>query len=307
MKNRIKGLIKSIYHCYARMVCRYFPYTLAPGLAKMEYRKITGKSMNLRHPKNLIEKIVWMQFHIDTSIWTKCADKYLVRGYVRDCGLEQILPKLYGVWDTAEDIEWSKLPNKFVLKTNNSCGQIIIVRDKSELDVVEASKKLKSWLKLKYGFHNGQLHYLRIQPKIIAEELLEDPLLSENTNLTDYKIFCFNGEPETLFVVSGRDGADYYITYYDLQWNNISEYALNKKSRHYGNSAHSQPKNFKLMLEYARILSKGIPQVRIDFYDIDGRIYFGEMTFTCGYGSRSEEFSRYLGDKIDLTKIQRIR
>lgn len=303
----IKKPIRFVYMTYARLVCNVAPYLLGPGLAKLEYKRITGKRLDLEEPKNLIEKIIWMQFHTDTSLWTKCADKYTVREYVKKCGLENILPKLYGVWDNPEDINWAILPDKFILKTNNSCGQVIIVRDKRNLDIKSTIHKIKKWLRSKYGFHNAQLHYLKIKPKIIAEELLEDPSLPANANLIDYKIHCFNGEPETCFVVSGRNGANYYITYLDLNWNNISDYALNPQSPHYGNNSFAQPKDFNKMLEYAKILSKGIPHVRVDFYDIDGRIYFGEMTFTTGYGYRSQEFSDYLGSKIDLSKISQIR
>lgn len=292
---------------YARFVCKVVPYLLGPGLAKGEYKRITGERLNLNHPKNLIEKIIWMQFHTDTSLWTECADKYAVREYVKKCGLANILPQLYGVWDNPEDINWAELPDKFVLKTNNSCGQIIIVRDKTKLDVKHTSLKLKKWLHSKYGFHNAQLHYLKIKPRIIAEELLEDSSLPTNANLVDYKIHCFNGTPEACLVVSGRSDAVHYVTYMDMNWNNISDYALNPQSKYYGNKQFNKPENFDKMQEYARILSQGIPQVRVDFYDIHGKIYFGEMTFTPGFGSRSKAFSEYLGSKIDLSRIPKIR
>lgn len=307
MKKYAKGLLKSIFLFYAEQVCKYAPYKLGPGLARFEYKRITGKSLNLKKPKNLIEKIIWMQFHTDTSLWSLCADKYEVREFVKKRGLEHILPKLYGVWNDVESIDWGSLPDKFVLKTNNSCGQIIIVRDESKLNIKEASKKLNNWLKIKYGFHNAQLHYLRIKPKIIAEELLEDPSLPHGANLIDYKIHCFDGQPATILIVSDRNGASYTVTYVDLNWNNISDYALNPNSSHYGIKTFPKPKNLDKMLEYARVLSRGIPQVRVDFYDINGKIYFGEMTFTTGYGYRSEKFSEDLCKKIDLTKVKKLR
>lgn len=307
MNKYIKKPLKAIFMAFAKIGCKIAPYKIGPILAKREYKLITGRKLNLKEPKNLYEKIVWMQFHTDTSLWTKCADKYAVREYVKAQDLEDCLPKLYGVWNKAEDIEWSILPNKFVLKTNNSCGQIIIVRDKSKLNIPNTCKKLNKWLRAKYGYHNAQLHYLRISPKIIAEELLEDTSLPADANLIDYKIFCFNGTPDNCLIVSGRNGSNYNVTYMDLNWNNISGYALNPKSQHYGNFTFPKPGNFDIMLEYARILSKDIPEVRVDFYDINGKIYFGEMTFTPGYGSRSERFSEYLGSKIDLSTIPQIR
>lgn len=303
----MKRIIKHIFHRFAYFACNYFPYTIGPFLAKIEYRRITGVKMNLTSPNNLIEKIVWMQFHTDTSLWTTCADKYSVRSYVEEKGLSHILPKLYGTWEKVADINWNLLPQKFVMKTNNSCGQNLIVRNKHELDIDNTKIKLDKWLKERYGHKNAQLHYLRIKPRIIAEELLEDPSLPKGTNLIDYKIVCINGEPESILVVSDRQHNEYKVSFFDLEWNNISEKALNKDSNHYGNISVPRPKNLETMIEYARILSAPFPQVRVDFYDINGKIYFGELTFTTGYGYRSFEYSEYLGSKINLSKIKRIR
>lgn len=136
---------------------------------------------------------------------------------------------------------------------------------------------------------------------------MEDPSLPQGTNLIDYKIVCLNGEPESILVVSDRQHNEYKVSFFDLDWNNISERALNQESNHYGNISIPKPKNLETMIEYARILSAPFPQVRVDFYDIDGRIYFGELTFTTGYGYRSFEYSEYLGSKINLSKIKRIR
>lgn len=307
MKKILKEFILKQFYLFAKISCRISPYTIGPLLAKIEYRAITKRNLNLGNPQNLIEKIVWMQFHTDTSLWTICADKYSVRSYVEEKGLAHILPKLYGSWEKVVDINWDLLPQKFVMKTNNSCGQNLIVRNKHELDIDNAKIKLDKWLKERYGHQNAQLHYLRIKPRIIAEELLEDPSLPKGTNLIDYKIVCINGEPESILVVSDRQHNEYKVSFFDLEWNNISEKALNKDSNHYGNISVPRPKNLETMIEYARILSAPFPQVRVDFYDINGKIYFGELTFTTGYGYRSFEYSEYLGSKINLSKIKRIR
>lgn len=300
-------LFRKIYGWTSKIICSLAPYSIGPQLAKIEYKRITGANMDLHNPKNLIEKIVWMQFHTDTKLWTQCADKYEVRNFIESKGLGDILPKLYGKWDKASEIDFDELPDKFVLKTNNSCGQIIIVRDKNKLNLDEARNKLDQWLKMRYGYHNAQLHYLRIKPCIIAEELLEDSSLELGENLIDYKIWCFHGAPESIMTVNGRNGASYLVSMYDLNWNNVSDKTLNHSSSHFGNTSITKPKNFEEMIAYAKILSKGFPEVRVDFYDIDGKIYFGEMTFTTGYGYRSKEYSEYLGSKIDLSKIKRIR
>lgn len=248
-----------------------------------------------------------MQFHTDTSLWTKCADKYQVGDYVKSKGLESLLIKIYGKWDSADEIDFDMLPDSFVLKTNNSCGQNLIVRDKQELDIKEARQKLNSWLRQSYGHHNAQLHYTRIKPCIIAEELLIDPSLEPGENILDYKVWCFDGSPETIMTVCGRRGSQYYVSFYDLDWNNISHKVLNPKSPHYGNISIPRPKRLKEMLDYAAELSSGLPEVRIDFYNIDGIIHFGEMTFTTGFGYCSEEYYDYLGSKIDLSKVKKIR
>lgn len=301
------GIVRNFLYHLTHIACTLSPYTMGTYLAKREYRRITGLKMNLSNPQNLIEKIVWMQFHTDTSLWTKCADKYAVRSYVESKGLGHILPKLYGKWETSSEIDWDSLPEKFVMKTNNSCGQNLIVRKKVELNIEDANKKLNKWIKERYGHHNGQLHYLRIEPKIIAEELLEDPFLKKGESLIDYKVLCFNGNPECIMIITGRNGSEYYVSMYDLSWHNISEVALSQTSPHFCGKTIPKPKNLDTMLEYARILSVGFSQVRVDFYNIDGQIFFGEMTFTTGYGYRSEEFSKYLGSKINLSNIQKIR
>lgn len=303
----VKTLYHKLFYIYSNFICKFFPYSLGPSLAGFEYKRITGQNLNLKTPKNLIEKIIWMQFHSDTSLWTECADKFRVRSYVKRKGLEKILPKLFGQWDKADDIDFDSLPQKFVLKTNNSCGQILIVRDKRNLNIEDVKKKLNQWIKMRYGYHNAQLHYLRIKPCIIAEELLEDKSLSSEENLIDYKIWCFNGIPESIMAIYGRSTKQHYISMYNLNWENISTTALNDRSQTYGNSDIPKPQNLEKMIEYAKILSEGFPEVRVDFYNIEGNIFFGEMTFTAGYGSRSKNYSEYLGSKIDLTKVKRIR
>lgn len=269
------------------------------------YKRVFRKDINWDNPKSLIEKIYWLQLYSDTSLWTLCADKYKVRSFVEERGCGDILNELYGVWTDANDIDWEKLPDQFVLKTNNSCGKMIIVKDKKELNVSEAVKKLNSWLKIKYGYRDGQYHYTKIPPCIIAEKLLKDKK-NGNKPLTDYKIFCFDGVPESVLVVHDRRNEVLNITFYDLEWNNISSKTLNDNSIHVNGMEVSRPKSFDKMIECAKKLSRGIPQVRVDFYEVEGKVVFGEMTFTTGgYGSYLNEYYDYLGSKVDLSKINK--
>ncbi len=269
--------------------------------ANRVYRPFFKKDINWDYPKNLIEKIYWLQLNSDTSLWTKCADKYLVRDYFRKFGYDKYLPILFGKWENANDIDFNKLPNSFVIKINNGCGRNLIVRDKSSLNKKLTMKKLNRWMSIPYGYSAAQLHYTRIKPCIIAEQLLGNSV-EKNEPLIDYKIWCFHGVPEAIMVVFDRNRDSYFVSLYDLGWNNISVNNLELNSTHFSGKDIPRPKSLEKMLEISGILSKGIPQVRIDFYDINGKPYIGEMTFTTGFGYFSKNYYDYLGSKIDLTK-----
>lgn len=296
---------KYIYKIYIEYIyyLHRFLYKLSPKIAANKaYRKVFKKSIDWKNPKDLIEKIIWLQFYTDTSLWTKCADKYLVRAFIKEKGYEDYLPKLYGKWDNASDINFNELPESFVLKSNNGCGTVYLVKDKAKLNVELTRKELGKWMKRPYGFFAAQSHYLRIEPCLIAEELLVN-VESNGNSLVDYKIWCFHGKPESILVVSDRAKHSYLLSFYDLEWKNISRFALRHDSKYYTNKTVPKPKSLNKMIEIAKSLSKDIPQVRVDFYDIEGKPYFGEMTFTTGFGNYSNDYYKYLGSKIDLSKI----
>lgn len=269
------------------------------------YKDVFGKDINWNNPTTLIEKIYWLQLYSDTSLWTKCADKYKVREYVKEKGCAGSLNTLYGKWDKAEDIDWDKLPNSFVLKTNNSCGGVLLVQDKSLLNISKTITTLNNWLKLKYGYRDSQFHYTQIKPCIIAEKLFENEQ-DKSKSLVDYKIWCFNGVPEVVLVVFDRTKGGYSLASYDIEWNNISHKTFNLNDKYYRDVEFPKPNSLDEMIEYAKKLSKGIPQVRMDFYDINGKAVFGEMTFSTGYGYYSNDYYNYLGSKIDLSKIEKL-
>lgn len=269
------------------------------------YKKQFGVAIDWANPKNLIEKIYWLQLFSDTTLWTKCADKYRVRRFVKDKGCSEILNELYDVWNNAKDIDWDSLPNSFVLKTNNSCGQIILVKDKSQLNKAQAAKDLNQWLKFKYGYRDAQFHYTKIKPCIIAEKLFENEANPQHS-LIDYKIWCFNGEPDCILVVYNRTKDNYLLSTYDLNWNNISDRVFNSNNIHVSGENIPKPESLNQMINYAKKLSDGFPQVRVDFYEIDKKPVFGEMTFTTGYGYFNNDFYDYLGSKIDLQKAEKL-
>lgn len=309
--NNVKGFIRSqakksnlIRRCF-NIYCKFRFRRSPKSVADSDYKRVLGRNIDWNNPKNLIEKIYWMLFNTDTTQWSICADKYRVREFVTERGCADLLNNLYGKWDRVEDIEYDSLPNSFVLKTNNSSGQVIIVRDKQKLNRKEANAKLRQWLRLVYGLTNSQLHYMRIEPCIVAEELLVDSK-NPNAELMDYKVWCINGEPKCVLVFYGRKGDNYKMTAYDIDWNNISSRVLRKTSSHYCGMEIQRPASLSRMIEAARKLSNGFPEVRVDFYEIDDRPVFGELTFSTGYGSLTDEYYEYLGSKIDLEKLERI-
>lgn len=269
------------------------------------HKRVFGREVNWKNPTSLIEKIYWLQLYTDTSLWTKCADKYRVRKYVKDKGSGETLNILYGKWNNAKEIDWNLLPEQFVLKTNNSCGKVILVKNKKELNIPQTIKELNSWLDLKYGYRDAQFHYTKIEPCIIAEELFinkENPTHS----LVDYKIWCFHGKPECVLVVYNRTKENYLLSLYDLEWNNISKIGFNPNNKHVSGVDIPKPASFDQMIEHAKKLSKEFPEVRVDFYDVDGKAIFGEMTFTTGFGYFSDEYYEHLGSKIDLSKVKKL-
>lgn len=268
------------------------------------YEKKLGKKIQWEKPQTLNEKIQWLKLYSDTSLWVKCADKFLVREFVEQKGLGDTLVPLYGVYKSADEIDFSKLPQSFVLKTNNGSGDVIIVRDKNNVDEISIKEQIQKHLNRKFGRFTAEYHYLEIPPRIICEELLIDKSRPKEA-LIDYKIWCFNGEPYCIFTVSNRTKQNYQMYLYDLDWNSIGEGNLiYSKYSNKGVKELPRPQKLKEMIEYARILSKDIPQVRVDFYEINGKVFFGEMTFTStgGYiGYFTHELLLKMGQLVKLS------
>lgn len=283
---------------------------------KLLYRKATGKKLNLNNPQDLNEKIQWLKFHENQDVWARLADKYAVREYVKERGLEHILIKLYGKYDNVEELlsDWDNLPNKFVLKSNNGCGTIKLIKDKSVIDTNILKEEIRYWLSQNdIGLGTVELHYTRIKPCIIAEELLEDTSVSSySCGIIDYKIWCFNGNPFCCVVMYDRNLDKHnkpQFDMYDLDWKPMRNCITHAEDRKYKLLC-PKPKNWETMLEYAHVLSEGHPQVRMDFYNIDGKIYFGEMTFTARGGFQdnyTDEILLEMGQKVNLERFIKTR
>ena len=273
-------------------------------LVSLQYLYHFHKPLNWWKPKSLNEKINWLKFNSDTSLWTLCADKYRVREYIHQKGLDEMLVKLYGKWDKAEGIEWDKLPNSFVLKTNNGSGDILVCKDKQKLDKDYVVSTYAELLNKNFCDTNAEPHYAAMKPCIIAEELLNNtkqPI--ETDTLIDYKIWCFNGKPFCIFTCYNRHKHSLVIGTYDTDWNYHPEWSI--YTSHYIKATKQLPKpqSLDMMLKNASILSEGIPQVRVDMYEVDGKPYFGELTFTSAGGFMNcftDHFLLEMGKLVDL-------
>lgn len=293
-------LCKKPFYGVTKYVGRHNPELLV----KIRYFFRFKKPLNLTNPQTLNEKILYLSLRTDTSLWTRLADKYEVREYVKQCNLEHLLVKLYSVWDNAKDICFDNLPKSFVLKSNNGSGDVIIVKDKSQIDTDKTKKKLAHMLCLNYGELEGGKHYMRIPHKIIAEEYIENDSVSEqySTSLIDYKIWCFNGKASYVWTCCNRDKNGTDVMTFDTEWNAHPEYC--RFTSHYRRGPIiPRPKNLEVMLQNAERLAEGFPVVRVDLYNLDGKIYFGEMTFTSLGGLMdfySDDFQKMAGNLITL-------
>lgn len=277
--------------------------------ANSTYKRVFKKNIDWNNPQDLIEKIAWMELYSDTSIWTICADKFKVREYISDCGYGQYLPKLYGHWKNIDEIDFGRLPKSFILKSNNGCGTVIAIKDKNQIQISKIKTILKKWLSRPYGYSGGQYHYLRIEPCIIAEELLQNDEIGNRispSSLIDYKIWCINGVPKFFFVAYNRKQFSLDIAYYDLNWEQHPEYIVETSHYKRGTADIPKPVNLELMLLICRKLSHPFKEVRIDFYEVSGKLFIGELTFSSGYGYFVKERYDYLGSEIGPLTTDRI-
>lgn len=263
-----------------------------------------GRPLNWDAPKDLNEKINWLKFNRDTTLWTELSDKYRMKKYVEERGFGQYIPKLYGQWDRAEDVNWDSLPNQFVMKVNNGSGDVIICKDKSHFDCKAAKEQMKKLLKTKFGNKMAEPHYNRIRPCIFAEEYLDPQLQNEKSNcLTDYKIWVFNGKPAFIMACTDRTPEMLYLSLYDLEWHFLPQYLINTRHLTSRTTPIAKPKCLDMMLRIASELSFNEPQVRVDFYEVGGKPYLGELTFTAFAGFidyYSQEFLDMLGDLCNI-------
>lgn len=267
-------------------------------MIKIQYKVATGRKLNLKNPKRFTEKLQWYKLYHRDPLMTQCADKYEVRKYIASKGFGETLVPLYGVYDNANDIDFEGLPNRFVLKTTNGSHTNLFCDDKSNLDVKSTTQKLNYWLKKRTIKAGREWPYYNIKPRIICEKYLEK---DKNDDLVDYKFICFAGKVLCVFVNAERNSDESMrLGIYNKEFKHLP---YRRKGLRDMDSSFQKPTNYEKMVEIAETLSADFPHVRVDLYNIDGKIYFGEMTFFHGsgyIGFDPDNFDYILGEKFNL-------
>ena len=242
---------------------------------RIAYRIAMGKKLDLKNPQSYNEKLQWLKLYDRKPVYTMMVDKQAVKEYVANLiGEEYIIPTL-GVWDNADEIDFSKLPDQFVLKCTHDSGGLVICTDKSKLNIAQAKSKLNGCLKHNFFWGQREWPYKDVKPRIIAEKYMVD---ESGTELKDYKFFCFDGEPKAMFIATDRSNPkeETKFDFFDMDFNHLPF------TNGHPNSTKEikKPDGFDEMKELATKLSKGMPHVRVDLYNINGKLYFGELTFS---------------------------
>ncbi len=270
---------------------------------KFKFRVKIGKKLNLKNPQTFNEKLQWLKLYDRKPIYTTMVDKYEVKKYVADIIGEEYIILTYGVWNTFDEIDFDSLPNQFVLKCTHDSGGLVICKDKSNFDMEKAKEKINECLKTDYYMHNREWPYKDVKPRIIAEKYMQDTYSDENEDIKDYKFYCFNGKPKLGYISQGlSDHSTARISYVDLEWKRAPFHRSDYKEFEV---LPEKPENYEQMLQYAEILSKNTSFLRVDFYEIDKKIYFGELTFSPGGGFTMltpDKWDEKLGDLINLPR-----
>lgn len=272
-------------------------YIPSENYLKVRFRKEMGRALDLESPVTYTEKLQWLKLYDHRPEYTVMVDKYEVKKYVAGkIGSEYVIP-LLGVWDRPEDIDFDALPEKFVLKATHDSGGIVICRDRATLDPQEVRKKFRPLMKRNYYWGTREWPYKHVKPRIIAEAYMED---SRQGELRDYKFFTFGGEPKVLYIAQGRGkGEPTVADFFDMEFHHLPFTIDHDMAA----VPPEKPACFEEMKRLAAELSRGTPQLRVDFYEVDGKVYFGEMTFFHCSGMapfHPEEWDKTFGDWVKL-------
>lgn len=267
---------------------------------KKKWKLVFGSELDLKNPKTYNEKLQWLKLNDRKEIYTTMVDKAEAKKYVSDIiGEEYIIPTI-GVYDRFDDIDFDKLPDQFVIKCTHDSGGIVICKNKAELDVKAARKKINKFLKRKYYYMHREWPYKNVKPRIIVEKYMED---KNNKTMRDYKFFCFDGEAKIVYVSDGSHSENQKIAFFDMSFNYLPIERTDYKKF---DVLPKKPKNFDKMKKLSARLSSNIPHVRVDWYEIDGRLYFGEFTFSTCAGMvpfTEKKWDEELGKLINLNLV----
>lgn len=311
------GKIKTAYNLlkYDREM---IPYAIFNSLAKLQllnwipdsiyikvlYRLVLDKRLDLNNPITFTEKLQWLKLHYRRNDHVELVDKYKVRTYIKNLIGEEYLIPLLGVWESVDEIDFNDLPSRFVIKCNHDSGSVIKCKGKNERNIKYIKKKLGKALNKSAYWRFREWPYKYVKPLIIAEKYMVD---DGGEDLIDYKFYCFNGNPKYCQVISNRSTNE-AIDFYDDEWCHQEFTGLHMgKVKYISNQTNIvKPKNYNKMIELAKILSAGKPFVRVDFYEIKGKVYFGEMTFypAGGFGFfHPKSVDQMLGKLINIEEI----
>ncbi len=268
---------------------------------KFDARFRFHRKLNLKHPSTLADKVSYIELHDQSPLAPMCTDKFAVRDYIAARGYGDILiPLLMEAVDSVDKVDFSILPETFILKATHGCRMNYVVKHKSQMDEKQCRKVMRQWMRTKYGTYSMEPHYLSIPPRIYAEKFIDDM-----TGLIDYKIHCMNGNPEFVMVCterSDKDGESMSVKFslFDMEWKPIDA-IVRYKNEQKGPMDIPKPKTLERMIQIARDLSKGFKFVRVDLYEVNERVLFGEMTFSpavCVFPYFSDEFNARMGEKL---------
>lgn len=300
MLNKIFDYLKHPYKFLYALNNKGLIYLNDKSFLKIRYRCTFNRKLDLNNPQTFNEKLQWLKLHDRKEVYTTMVDKFDAKQYVSNIiGEEYIIPTI-GVYNSFDEIDFKKLPNQFVMKCTHDSGGLIICKNKNNLNVDNSRSIITKCLNKNYYPLGREWPYKNVKPRIIIEKYMKD---NQETDLKDYKIFCFNGVPEVILVCSNRNGSYKNTDFYDTAWNLLPF----TREKHTNNpQGIAKPHNLQKMLEIASVLSKDIPFVRVDLYEINKKIYFGELTFfpSAGFeGFSPIEWDYKLGEKININEV----
>lgn len=283
-----------------KVIVIWLLYKTSPLLPDKLYLKLlfplsVGYPLNLETPRTFNEKLQWLKLNYRKPIMTKMVDKYEAKKFISNKIGKEYVVENYGIWDNFESINFNSLPNSFVLKTTHDQGGVVICRDKGKLELENAQKKLTKHLKFRHYYLTREWPYKNVKPRILAEKLLES-----DDEFKDYKFYCFNGIPKVMYISQGKKNGKLQLDYFDMNFNQLDIRRPNIES---SGKELEKPQQFELMRSLSSKLSEGFPHLRVDFYQVENKLYVGELTFFQGGGMMPfipEKWDNTFGNWIEL-------